>query len=69
MHHLKKAIWIIYGRQVRRAAETEILEYVKECPFVITKHSEFIDGQEILVTDLIEGGSLERYLNTRDRWL
>ena len=57
------------GRQVRRAvAETEILEYVKECPFVITKHSEFIDGQEIfLVTDLIEGGSLERYLNTRDR--
>ena len=44
------------GRQVRRAvAETEILEYVKDCPFVITKHSDFIDGQEIfLVTDLIE---------------
>ncbi len=55
------------GRQVRRAvAETEILEYVKDCPFVITKHSDFIDGQEIfLVTDLIEGGSLERYLRTR----
>ena len=28
-------------------AETEILEYVKDCPFVITKHSDFIDGQEI----------------------
>eukprot|EP00943_MAST-04B_sp_MAST-4B-sp1_P004443 g4443.t1 len=57
------------GRQVRRAvAETEILEYVKDCPFVITKHSEFIDGQELfLVTDLIEGGSLERYLKEKKK--
>ena len=64
----KKGEFRLYnGRQVRRAvSETEILEYVKDCPFVITKHSDFIDGQEIfLVTDLIEGGSLERYLRTR----
>ena len=35
------------GRQVRRAvAETEILEYVKDCPFVITKHSDLSMGKK-----------------------
>ena len=43
------------GRQVRRAvAETEILEYVKDCPFY-HKAFRFHRWAEIfLVTDLIE---------------
>jgi serine/threonine protein kinase len=52
------------GRLVRRAiAESEILDRVKQCPFVINKKKHFISGKDLfLVTELIEGGSLSRYL-------
>lgn len=55
------------GRLVRRAiAESEILERVTHCPFVISKKAHFLEGKDLyLVTELIEGGSLKQFLRSQ----
>ena len=55
------------GRLVRRAiAESEILERVTHCPFVIDKRAHFVEGKDLyLVTELIEGGSLKHFLRSQ----